>query len=366
MTRTEHPTPTTQHPTPTTQHPTPTPGTAARPADSADAAAGDPLPETLVDVAVLGGGAAGLSGALMLARSRRSVVVLDAGTPRNAPAAAIHALLGHDGTPPAEYLARGRAEVRRYGGRIVRAQVVSARAAQPAPDGDLLFALDLADGRTLTARRLLVAVGVRDELPEIPGLAPHWGRDLVHCPFCHGWEVRDRAIGVLATTAMSAHQALMFRELTEDLHVYAAGAELDAAARERFAALGITVHEGAVEEVLAGEDGGITGVRLAGGEFVARSVLAVATTLTPRLDGLEGLGLALEELPGGMGWKVPTGMAGASEVPGVWVAGNAADPAAQVGAAAAGGALAGGHLHGALTLAGAEAAVAAARASRTA
>ncbi|AXK46997.1 NAD(P)/FAD-dependent oxidoreductase [Brachybacterium saurashtrense] len=335
-------------------------------APTAEPAAGDPLPETLVDVAVLGGGAAGLSGALMLARSRRSVVVLDAGTPRNAPAAAIHALLGHDGTPPAEYLACGRAEVRRYGGRIVPAQVVSARAARPAPDGDLRFALDLADGRTLTARRLLVAVGVRDELPGIPGLARHWGRDLVHCPFCHGWEVRDRAIGVLATTAMSAHQALMFRELTEDLHVFAAGAELDPASRERFAALGITVHEGAVEEVLAGEDGGIAGVRLAGGEIVPRSVLAVATTLTPRLDGLEGLGLALEELPGGMGWKVPTGMAGASEVPGVWVAGNAADPAAQVGAAAAGGALAGGHLHGALTLAGADAAVAAARASRTA
>jgi len=129
----------------------------------------DHLPTIPVDVAVLGGGAAGLSGALMLARSRRSVVVIDSGTPRNAPAEGIHALLGNEGTPPAEYLARGRAEVRQYGGRVVTGEVVSARAADPSVDGDLRFTVDLADGRTLTARRLLIATGVRDALPEIRG-----------------------------------------------------------------------------------------------------------------------------------------------------------------------------------------------------
>ncbi len=319
----------------------------------------DPLPETVVDAVVIGGGAAGLSGALMLARSRRSVVVLDSGSPRNAPAEGIHGLLGHEGTPPGEYLERGRAEVRRYGGRVVRGEVASARTAAPSADGDLRFEIVLADGRDLTARRVLVATGIRDELPQVPGLAQHWGHDLVHCPFCHGYEVRDRAIGVIATLPFHAHLALMFRALSEDVEVFAAGAELDAVALERFAALGITVHETPIQEVLEGADGGIAGIRLAGGEVVERSVLAAGTRMIPRLDGLEDLGLDVEELPGGMGQKVATGMAGTTEVPGVWVAGNAADPSAQVGASAAAGALAGAHLHGALVMVDADAAVAA-------
>ena len=323
----------------------------------------DPLPESLVDVAVLGGGAAGLSGALMLARSRRSVVVIDSGTPRNAPAEGVRALLGNEGTPPGEYLARGRAEVRQYGGSVVAGEIAAARAAAASADGDLRFTVVLADGRTLTARRLLIATGTRDQLPEIPGLARHWGRGLVHCPFCHGWEVRDQAIGVLATGPMSAHQALMFRTLSEDLTVFTRGIELDADARERFEALGIAVVESPVQEVVAGEDGAVAGVRLAGGELVPRSVLTVGTVTTPRLDGLEDLGLPIEEMPAGMGEKLTTGNAGATEVPGVWAAGNVADPSAQVGASAAGGALAGAHIHGMLVTADADAAVAARRAA---
>lgn len=317
------------------------------------------LPATLVDVAVIGGGAAGLNGALMLARSRRSVVVIDSGTPRNAPAEGIHGLLGNEGTPPAEYLARGRAEVRQYGGVIVAGEVAAARAAAPAADGDLRFEVTLADGRVLAARRLLIATGAHDELPEIPGLAAHWGRSLVHCPFCHGWEVRDQAIGVLATRTASFHLALMFRSLAEDLYVFVAeGVEVDAETRERFEALGITVIETPIEEIVADAEGDLAGVRLIGGELVSRTALVAATVLTPRLDGLEDLGLTLEEMPGGMGRKIATGNAGATEVNGVWVAGNAADPAAQVGASAAGGALAGAHIHGMLVMADAAAAVA--------
>src|SRR5699024_10317814 len=150
--------------------------------------------------------------------------VIDAGTPRNAPAEGIHGLLGHEGTPPGDYLARGRAEVQQYGGLVVEGEVDSARAAEPSADGDLRFTVALADGRTLTARRLLIATGVSDELPRFPGLAQHWGRGLVHCPFCHGWEVRERAIGVLATRPMSFHQVLMFRALSEDVTVFLADA----------------------------------------------------------------------------------------------------------------------------------------------
>lgn len=323
----------------------------------------DALPTILVDAVVIGGGAAGLSGALMLARSCRSVVVIDSGTPRNAPAEGIHALLGNEGTPPAEYLARGRAEVRQYGGLVVTGEIAAARASEPSADGDLRFTLTLADGRTLTARRLLIASGIRDRLPDIPGLAAHWGTSLVHCPFCHGWEVRDQAIGVIATRAMSFHQVLMFRALSEDITVFVAeGLEVDEETRERFAALGVTVVAGGIQEIVADAEGGLLGVRLADGELVPRAVLTTATEMLPRLDGLEDLGLQLEEMPAGMGAKIATGNAGATEVPGVWVAGNAADPAAQVGAAAAGGALAGAHLHGMLVMADAEAAVAAHRA----
>ncbi|ATG55943.1 thioredoxin reductase [Brachybacterium ginsengisoli] len=331
-----------------------TPASSDTPAPS-----GDPLPETLVDVAVIGGGAAGLNGALMLARSRRSVVVIDSGTPRNAPAEGIHGLLGNEGTPPAEYLARGRDEVRQYGGLVVAGEVASARALDPSADGDLRFEVALADGRTLTARRLLLASGVRDELPEIPGLAQHWGHGLVHCPFCHGWEVRDQAIGVIATRAASFHQALMFRALSEDITVFAAGVEIDAETRERFGALGIAVVESPIQEIVADADGGLAGVRLADGELVARDALVVASVLAPRLDGLEGLGLEVEDLGGGMGQRIPTSFAGVSGVPGVWVAGNAADPMLQVGAAAAGGAFAGANIHGTLVMADADAAVAA-------
>lgn len=337
----------------TSQH---TPATLSQPAAQSDA-----LPGTVLDVVVIGGGAAGLNGALMLARSRRSVVVIDSGSPRNAPAEGIHGLLGNEGTPPAQYLERGRAEVRQYGGLIVSGEVASARPADPSEDGDLRFVVDLADGRRLTARRLLIATGLRDELPDVPGLAEHWGRGVVHCPFCHGWEVRDEAIGIIATRPASIHQALMFRQLSEDITVFAPGLEIDAASRERCEALGIRLLDAPIEGIVPDADGGIAGVRLAGGEIVPRTVLTVATVMSPRLEGLEGLELAIEEVPGGMGQKISSGFAGTTEVPGVWVAGNAADPSAQVGASAAGGALAGGHIHGMLVMADAEAAVAAHR-----
>ena len=163
---------------------------------------------TRYDVVVIGGGAAGLNGALMLARSRRSVLVVDAGAPRNAPASGVHGLLGREGTPPGELLATGRAEVRGYGGRVETGEVTGGAA-----DGGG-FAVTLADGRRVRARRLLVTTGLTDELPDVPGLRERWGREVLHCPYCHGWEVRDQAIGVLASGPMSVHQALLFRQLS--------------------------------------------------------------------------------------------------------------------------------------------------------
>ncbi|MFB7719212.1 NAD(P)/FAD-dependent oxidoreductase [Nocardia sp. NPDC056100] len=320
----------------------------------------DALPAETVDVVVIGGGAAGLNGALMLARSRRSVVVIDSGSPRNAPATAMHGFFVLDGTPPLELLERGREQVRGYGGAIIFGEVASAEPAAPV-GGDLRFTIVLADGRSLTARRVLVATGLRDVLPDVPGLAQHWGHGVVHCPYCHGWEVRDEPIGILATGPASIHHALLFRQLTEDLVYFTGDTELDANTRARFAARSIRIVDTPVAEVVTAEDGTLTGARLADGQFIARRGLAVATRMRARTEGLEGLHLPIQNLPDDMGSSFASGMAGTTEVPGVWVAGNATDASAQVGASGAAGALAGAHINALLATADTDAALAAAQ-----
>ncbi len=308
-----------------------------------------------LDVVVIGGGAAGLSGALMLARARRSVVVVDAGTPRNAPAAGVHGLLGRDGTPPAELLDRARAEVRSYGGEIVRGEVETVER-----DGDR-FAVRVAGGGTLRARRLLVTTGLVDELPDVPGLRERWGRDVVHCPYCHGWEVRDRAIGVLATGPMSVHQALLFRQWSADVTLFTHRAPVpDPEQAERLAARGIAVVTGEVAALEVAGDR-LTGVRLADGTVIAREVVAVAPRMVARAGLLESLGLRAVEHPSGAGEHVPADPTGRTEVAGVWVAGNVTDLAAQVGAAAAAGAFAAAQINVDLVTEETDAAVAAYR-----
>jgi len=307
------------------------------------------------DVVVVGGGAAGLSAALMLARARRSVLVVDAGAPRNAPAAGVHGLLGRDGMPPAELLERGRAEVRSYGGEIVRGEVDGVDR-----DGDR-FAVRLAGGEITHARRLLVTTGLVDELPEVPGLRERWGRDVVHCPYCHGWEVRDRAIGVLATGPMSVHQALLFRQWSADVVLFShrAGAP-DQEQAEQLAARGIGVVSGEVAALEVADDR-LAGVRLADGTVIAREVVAVAPRMVARSGLLAGLGLRAVEHPSGAGEHIPADPTGRTEVPGVWVAGNVADLSAQVGTAAAAAAFAAAQINADLVVAETAAAVAAYR-----
>jgi len=308
-----------------------------------------------LDVVVIGGGAAGLSGALMLARARRSVVVVDAGTPRNAPAAGVHGLLGRDGTPPAGLLDRGRAEVRSYGGEIVRGEVETVER-----DGDR-FAVRVAGCGTLRARRLLVTTGLVDELPDVPGLRERWGRDVVHCPYCHGWEVRDRAIGVLATGPMSVHQALLFRQWSADVTLFTHRAPApDPEQAERLAARGIAVVTGEVAALEVAGDR-LTGVRLADGTVIAREVVAVAPRMVARAGLLESLGLRAVEHPSGAGEHVPADPTGRTEVAGVWVAGNVTDLSAQVGTAAAAAAFAAAQINLELVTEETDAAVAAYR-----
>ena len=296
------------------------------------------------DVVVIGGGAAGLAGATALARSRRSVLVLDAGDPRNATAGHVHNFLTRDGTPPSTLYALGTDEVTGYGGRVEHGRVTGVQR-----DGDA-FRIDTGD-RTVTARRLLVATGARDELPDVPGLEARWGVDVLHCPYCHGWEVRDRAVAVLATSAMAVHQALMWRQLTDRvtlaLDSRLAPAPTDAE-RERLDARGVAVVEAEVARV-EGEPGALVGVRLADGRLVEADAVAVGGVLQARSALLEGLGAATEEVRRGdivLGSRVVTGPTGATTVPGVWAAGNVADPMAQVVVAAGAGFVAGAAING--------------------
>ncbi|MEX5235695.1 NAD(P)/FAD-dependent oxidoreductase [Kocuria arenosa] len=286
-------------------------------------------PEPTHDVVVVGGGAAGLSAAVALARSRRSVVVVDAGEPRNAPAGGAHNLLGREGIPPLELLAAGRREAEEYGAEIVPGRAVTARAEA---DG---FTVGLADGSMLRARRLLLASGLVDELPDVPGVAELWGRSVLHCPYCHGWEVRGRRIGVLGAGPMSIHQTLLFRQLSGDITFFPdrmpdPGAE----AWERLSALGVRVVEGPVQRLRVEEDV-LRAVVLDDGPEVPVDALVVAPRFVARADLYEQLGGTLTDHPAGA--LIATGPMGGTEIPGVWAAGNAGDLSAMVSSAAGAG-----------------------------
>lgn len=288
------------------------------------------------DVVVVGGGAAGLSAALTLSRARRSVLVIDAGEPRNAPAQHVHNYLGREGTPPGELLAAGRSEVTGYGGEVVFGSVVSA---QEMSEGGG-FRVVLADGKAVTARRLLVTTGLVDELPDLPGVAERWGREVLHCPYCHGWEVRDQAIGVLARGSLGPHLALLFRQWSADVTLF----QHDALAPspdelEQLAARGIPLVEGEVAALEVTDDK-LTGVRLRSGRVIPRRAVVVAPRFNARADVLASLGLEPVEQQFGdqvIGSYVPADPMGATAVPGVWVAGNVADLHAPVIASAAAG-----------------------------
>ncbi|MFB7247233.1 thioredoxin reductase [Streptomyces populi] len=305
------------------------------------------------EAVVVGGGTAGLSAALVLGRARRRTLVVDEGEPRNAPAAHMQGYLTRDGMPPAEFLAEGRREVEGYGVEIVRDRVTDV-----VRDGAGEFDVTTGSGRTVHARRLIVTTGLADEMPRVPGVAERFGRDVLHCPYCHGWEVRDQAFGVLATTPMSVHQALMVGQWSKDVTLFlhtVAEDELSDEDLRRLAAAGVAVVPGEVAGLVVAGDR-LTGVRLADGATHERSVLFVAPRPVPRTGLLEGLGAELRETPfGSYPVTDPTGL---TSVPGVWAAGNAAGFAEQVVNAASGGYRAAATLNGELLLADLDAAIA--------
>jgi thioredoxin reductase len=271
------------------------------------------------DVAIIGGGAAGLSAALVLSRARRRVLVVDAGSPRNAPAAHMHGFLSRDGLPPGELLASGRNEVKSYGGEIV-----TDTATALVPHGRDGFGVLLSDGQRISARRLLVTTGLRDQLPDIPGLRARWARDVLHCPYCHGHEVRDRRLGVLGGRPGAVRYAHLVRQWTHDLVYFTPPDTLTDVERSQLVARAIGVVEGAIEQLVIDDDR-LRAVQMGDGRVVPRDALFVPPRFVPNNRLLVDLGCEVND----DGW-VTTDGTGRTSVRGVWAAGNVVDPRAQV------------------------------------
>ncbi len=285
------------------------------------------------DVAVIGGSAAGLAAALQLGRQRRGVIVIDAGEPRNAPAAQMHSFLGHEGIPPSELTAIGRDEVRRYGAEVVAGLATAVRRR-----GDR-FVVELTGGNTVVARRVLAATGIVDELPAIEGLAQHWGGDVIHCPFCHGYEVRDQRIVAVVTHPLGLHPARLFRQLTQQFTIVVHDGSVDPDHPELIAmrAAGVEVIDGTVTRIVSDDNGRLVAVELAGGRRIDADAVAVGARWRARAEALAPLGLEPVLHPTGLGDHIETTSAGETSVPGVYAAGNVTDPSQQVISAAANG-----------------------------
>jgi thioredoxin reductase/SAM-dependent methyltransferase len=283
------------------------------------------------DVAIIGGSAAGLAAALQLGRQRRSVIVVDTSEPRNAPAAHMHGYLGRESMPPSELISVGREEVRSYGGEIL-----AARASRVTRADDGLFRVELVGGHSIVARRVLAATGLVDELPDIQGLAEHWGRDVIHCPFCHGFEVRDRRIAQIVTHPAGLHVAPLFRQLSAHLTVVVDDTvELDHADLDALRAGGVDVRYGQVSHIVTGADGQVTGVELADNERIDADAVVVGPRFRVRAEPFAALGLLAAAHPSGLGDFVETDAIGETAVPGLYAAGNVADPSQQLLQAAA-------------------------------
>ncbi|WP_212709799.1 NAD(P)/FAD-dependent oxidoreductase [Rhodococcus sp. 14-2483-1-1] len=276
------------------------------------------------DTVVVGGGPAGLSAATLLARARRRVIVVDAGEPRNAPADHVHNFLSRDGSSPGDLREAGRQEVLRYDGEILQGNVTRIE------NG---FEIHLGDGTVLTSRSVLVATGLRDELPDIPGVREQWGSGVLHCPYCHGYEVRDQPIAVVGgpNRPFTVHQASLIRQWSEDVVFFTNGIELSADERLRLGARSVDIIDAPVARVVV-RDGRVVGIVLSDGTVVPRTVVFVGPTFVPNDTLLTPIGCSrLDD-----GW-VATDPTGLTSVDGLWTAGNVSDsPAQLINSAAAG------------------------------
>lgn len=267
------------------------------------------------DVVVVGGSFAGLAAAMQLARARRRVLVVDSGRPRNRFAHASHGFLGQDGRAPADILATGRAEVLAYPTTAFLAD--EATHARAASDG---FELHLASGSVVAARRLILATGVADDLPDIPGLRERWGVSVLHCPYCHGYEVADRRFGVLARGETAVHQALLVTDWSADVTLFTHGvAQPDAEQRAVLAARGVRIDERPVS-ALVGEGTELSAARVEDGTTVPIDALFTQVRTRMASPLAEQLGCEIEDGP--FGPMIRTDARKLTTVPGVFAAGD--------------------------------------------
>lgn len=275
-------------------------------------------PEQQYDVVIVGGGMAGLSTALVLGRARRRVAVIDTGSPRNAPAGHVHGYPTRDGTTPARLLELARTEVRGYG-----VEVLSGTATGISPEG----AVELADSTRLRGRQVVLAAGLKDVLPPIEGIGSRWGRDVLQCPYCHGWEIADRRLAVLGTSESSLHQALLVATFSPDVVLLLDPAiEPDAGQRGSLAAMGVEVVEGRAAGLAVRNDA-LSAVVLEDG----RTVPCDALFCEPAASVDQALVAGLDVDSDGCVRTDGQGHTGKGRI---WAVGNVRDPSAQVVAAA--------------------------------
>lgn len=292
------------------------------------------------DAIVVGGSYAGLSAAMQLGRANRSVCVLDTGAPRNRFAAASHGFFGQDGAPPLEMIANARAKVAAYSNvRFIDAEATEAAAQE---DG---FAVSLSGGEGLHARKLVLAFGLKDGLPDIPGVRERRGETVLHCPYCHGYEFLNRPLGVLSVMPLSSHQAALIPEWGPTTFFLNGGDTPDDETLALLSARKVTI-EAALIVGLEGEAPDLAGVRLADGRLIEIAALYLAPRTGFQSPLAEQLGCALEDGP--FGPVIRTDAMKMTSVPGVYAAGDIARPMHNATLASADGVLAGGALHQAL------------------
>lgn len=266
----------------------------------------------MFDVVIIGGGPAGLSAALVLGRCRRRVLVCDAGRPRNARARELHGYLTRDGMPPLELLRVGRDELCRYG---IDVRAVEVTGISRLAEG---FEMTLGDGSRVPARTVLIASGVLDELPRIPGVEACYGVTVHHCPYCDGWEARDKAIGVIGQGTGGTALALALKTWSDRVTLCSHGpARLKPSQREQLARHRIEVHESRIA-ALEHQCGSVRHLMMANGARIACDAIFVAARQRQQCELPRQLGCELTRHG-----LVKTDHLGQTGVPGLYVAGDA-------------------------------------------
>ncbi len=289
------------------------------------------------DAIIIGGSFAGLSAAMQLARANRSVCVIDTGTPRNRFASASHGFFGQDGLPPYDMIAIAREKVAAYPSvRFVDSAAVEANADEGG------FAVTLADGRRLLGQKLVLAFGLKDTLPDIPGVQDRWGETVLHCPYCHGFEFLGQPLGVLSVLPISTHQAQLIPEWGPTTFFLNGGAMPDEPTRALLAARHVTI-EAAPIVGLEGVSPKLEGVRLADGRLVTIAALYLAPRTSFQSDIASQLGCELEDGP--VGPMIKTDATKRTSVPGVFAAGDITRPMHNATLASADGVMAGAGVH---------------------